>query len=599
MYCPNCGKQIDDDAAMFCPDCGASLPQHASSLSIQPIVPLDLSSEPPDFSASLEPSLQLTTPLEPVTQPTAPIEPSLPATSSPEPYEQPTTDWPVVTPEAVTQADAAASEPGTPQALGFAPVEPEGFTPPGLEDVTPSASEPTGFVTTAPEGFTPWTSEVQVSTPQEFTSQSPTGSEPFSQPAYTQTPSGSESSIQATAPFPAPDSQTTAPFPAPSSQAAPTSQVAPPPPAPGSQATPPAQVGFSPQAPAQPVKKKSRTPMIVGILAIVLVLLIGGGFGVYTVLKSNRYETAIDTYEKAQLTFNNASNVAAYQNAKSLYEEASVVFIDLGEYKEAVSYASKCSNGILESQKNIDYLNALALFDAGDYKGAMSAFELLGNFKDSQAMIEECNDQLDFAKAIELFDSGDYAAAQQLFKLLSDKGFPDADNWQKRATYAIAEGLLNNGQPYEAFKVFKSLGSYEDAADRAQACTTPYPDTGEVYHDGNYYSSAVRLNLDGNALTTPRYIKIYSGDTLVASLFINPYSSTNINLPSGTYTIKSASGTNWFGPDVMFGDEGFYFTMTFENDSTSVYMQNNYIYTLTLNVTSGNVGSVPSSRDDF
>jgi hypothetical protein len=163
--------------------------------------------------------------------------------------------------------------------------------------------------------------------------------------------------------------------------------------------------------------------------------------------------------------------------------------------------------------------------------------------------------------------------------------------------------MVQNGDPYGAWKIFSTLVNFEDAADRASACTTPAPGTGELYHNSGYASSSVRLTFNGSGLTKPNYLKVYDANnkTLVSTVFVNPDTNTTINLPSGSYTFNSAIGNTWFGETTMFGDEGSYRTLTFDGGSTTTTLDYGYVYTLTLNVGGGdgNVGSKSVGRGDF
>ncbi|MCL2150872.1 MAG: hypothetical protein FWH50_01445, partial [Coriobacteriia bacterium] len=360
---------------------------------------------------------------------------------------------------------------------------------------------------------------------------------------------------------------------------------------------------YAPQAPAPvpPPKKKSKLPIIIVVLVLVTALGIGGGVAIYSINKANRYEAVVVTYEEAGSTLQHASTRRDYEDAKELFQTAILGFEEFGDYKDALHLISVCDSKIQECDQNIDYIDANALFDDGEYAAAQRAFEALGYFRDSVAMAELCAKYLRFEDAQAVFDSGDFNEALNLFNDLVNEDFFEAEEWVPKTRYAIADAYSAAGEHYEAWKIFTALGDYSDSAYRASAQISSYPGTGELYHNGGYVSSAVHLVFDGANLTEVRYIKIYSDGNLVSTVFINIYSSTTIYLPSGTYTIKVAFGDNWFGEEVMFGDEGFYATMTFDGGSTSTYFAYNYIYTLTMMVSEddANVGAEQTNRNDF
>lgn len=72
-----------------------------------------------------------------------------------------------------------------------------------------------------------------------------------------------------------------------------------------------------------------------------------------------------------------------------------------------------------------DYNNALSIMQRGQYEWASQRFASLGDYKDSEAMMEECERHIAYQKAKEAFDEGKDAAAYEGFRGL--KGFLDVD----------------------------------------------------------------------------------------------------------------------------------------------------------------------------
>ncbi|MDR2956747.1 MAG: zinc ribbon domain-containing protein [Coriobacteriales bacterium] len=354
-------------------------------------------------------------------------------------------------------------------------------------------------------------------------------------------------------------------------------------------------------APIQPPKKTSLLPIIIAISVVVLLMLgVAGGFGVYALLRSNAYDSAVEAFTTAEYYYNQAFYINDYRLTIENYESAYQEFTDLGDYKDSVYYAGRCQDRITLCEKNIDYLTATDLYYAGSYKEAKALFQSLSGFSDSQFMIELCDLHILFNEGVGLYEQGDYSSALEVFELLSDQGFELADEYCLITNYAIADQLYKQGSLYEAYLLFRSLGSFDDANDRAEGCTISFPNTGEIYHNSDFVSSAVSLVIDGSNMPFVRYIKIYSGSTLVSRIFLNPWSSVTVYLPSDTYTIRAASGTLWFGEEIMFGDEGDYSTMVFEDGGTTTFFRNNYIYTLTLYATEdSNIKSQDIDREHF
>jgi tetratricopeptide (TPR) repeat protein len=210
---------------------------------------------------------------------------------------------------------------------------------------------------------------------------------------------------------------------------------------------------------------------------------------------------------------------------------------------------------------------------------------------------------MDYLAAIDAFENGDFEKALTAFDALASIGFSDADEWKNKSSYALAEGLYDAADYYGAYKAFRELGSFEDAAERMQQCTTSFPSTGELYHNGSYVSSSSAIAIKSGNANYVAYFKIYSGDTLVSTIFLNPGDSCTIEVPPSTYTIKEASGTAWFGEEIMFGDEGYYEVMLFDGGNDYFSLEYNIITTITLSVSDtdagSSVGSEPTSRDSF
>lgn len=277
-----------------------------------------------------------------------------------------------------------------------------------------------------------------------------------------------------------------------------------------------------------------------------------------------------------------------YVGAKKIYEK-------LGGYKESDSLAAECQN-------TLDYNAAAALMDAGKNEEALNAFLKLGKYSDSADMAAECQSRLDYAAARAFMDSGDVKAALEMFDKLGS--YQDskklAAECQNRLDYASAEDALNNGDYYSAYVIFKSLYGYSDSAERAESCIQPSPENGEMYRNPNYSAKKRPLTIKTPDDGLSTYMKVYSDDgTLVSTLFILSGKKVKIKLPSGTYKFNVAYGTKWFGPDDMFGDDGSYYSVRFENYLDTWTLEPGYIYTLELRVSSGGFGGMPENREDF
>ncbi len=117
----------------------------------------------------------------------------------------------------------------------------------------------------------------------------------------------------------------------------------------------------------------------------------------------------------------------------------------------------------------VEYSKAEKLLASGDYDGAITAFEALGDYKDSSAMLVESANAKEYAQAEKLLASGDYDGAIAAFEALGD--YKDSSAMLVESAnakeYAQAEKLLAQGQTAEAAVAFAKIAEYEDARERS------------------------------------------------------------------------------------------------------------------------------------
>ena len=115
----------------------------------------------------------------------------------------------------------------------------------------------------------------------------------------------------------------------------------------------------------------------------------------------------------------------------------------------------------------VEYSKAEKLLASGDYDGAITAFEALGDYKDSADLRNESV----YDKATALLASGDYDGAITAFEALGD--YKDSSAMLVESAnakeYAQAEKLLAQGQTAEAAVAFARIAEYEDARERSLA----------------------------------------------------------------------------------------------------------------------------------
>lgn len=283
------------------------------------------------------------------------------------------------------------------------------------------------------------------------------------------------------------------------------------------------------------------------------------------------------------------------------YEKALKEYKELGGFKDSKNKAQFC-------QDSLDYEEALKLFDKGDYDKAKAAFGKLDDFKDAKEKVTLCENMVKYNQAEELFAAQNYAEAHEIYADLPDdqEHFPDRSDHmtycENKQKYDEAAKKLADKQYYDAYCAFSALGSFEDAAAKADSCKQKFPKTGQCYRNKKFKSTAVALTIVPPKNDQRNYLKIYSGDDLVSCVALGKGKKATVRLPVGTYTIKDAYGTGpWFGDTDMFGDDGTYLKLT-NGDAGTFKLKANMAYTLTLrssNASGDNVGSDNVERGTF
>ena len=106
----------------------------------------------------------------------------------------------------------------------------------------------------------------------------------------------------------------------------------------------------------------------------------------------------------------------------------------------------------------IQYNQAQALLDNGNYDEAIVLFTELENYKDSPEKVLETK----YAKAENLFKNKDYDAALAVFEELAD--YSDSAERIKEVTYAKAGALVETEAYQQAIDIYQRLGDYKDSS---------------------------------------------------------------------------------------------------------------------------------------
>lgn len=151
---------------------------------------------------------------------------------------------------------------------------------------------------------------------------------------------------------------------------------------------------------------------------------------------------------------------------------------------------------------NNSYKAALALMEKGEYSQAIAEFELLGGYKDSEQMIEDCKNGITesmYKKAVALMKEGKYNEAITEFEKLGGyKDVKEKIDFCKSKTndenYNKAVALMNEGKNKEAISIFFKIKDHKDSAEKIKTILQEITVKGKVAAG---YTHSVSINSDG------------------------------------------------------------------------------------------------------
>lgn len=173
----------------------------------------------------------------------------------------------------------------------------------------------------------------------------------------------------------------------------------------------------------------------------------------------------------------------AYNEADALfnegkYDEAASAFQALGDYKDS----SQRLEDVIRCMMDDIYEYGLQLMQQQDYEVAIEQFELLDGYKDAETKIEEATIgilDLKYSNAEKLLADGQYEQAIDVFLEIINYGdvvtdyrdsmakIEEAENGILANKYSAAEDLYNNGEKIAAALSFAELDDYSDAKARS------------------------------------------------------------------------------------------------------------------------------------
>ena len=314
-----------------------------------------------------------------------------------------------------------------------------------------------------------------------------------------------------------------------------------------------------PDTPAAPKRKVK--PWVWAIVAAVL--LIGIGFGAFTLNQSKAYDEALEAYSSGN------------------YSLAAEEFQKLGNYKDATSLYDKSTKWV-EAQKAENAAENSPTVKS--WRSAAEAYEAIDDDAAKQK-IAWCNENVDYWTAMDMLDQkptdrDTVTEALALFQKCKNIEYISAriDYCNDVLDYYKAGDLAAQGHYYDAYKMYDRIGidaaaKLGDVEAKRDSCVQSTPGNGTVYHNDSYSDSCeLTIVNEGNPNA---YYKLYIGGDLVVTAFVNAGESATFMLPAGSYSMNKAYGDKWFGPDDMFGDEGSYFVCSFGGATTVELEANN------------------------
>ena len=166
------------------------------------------------------------------------------------------------------------------------------------------------------------------------------------------------------------------------------------------------------------------------------------------------------------------------------------------------------------------YEAAMALYEAEDFEQAISAFEALGAYKDSQKMLANSKwywKEQRYDSAVALYKAESYAEAKALFEELgsfeeSKSYLRKCDSAMTAQTYDQAQSLYEAGELAAAREIFVSLGDYKSSESRIAEIDERVAAQEQAAYEQECYEKAVALRAEGK-LEEARDLFVLSGDT--------------------------------------------------------------------------------------
>ena len=121
------------------------------------------------------------------------------------------------------------------------------------------------------------------------------------------------------------------------------------------------------------------------------------------------------------------------------------------------------------NELKVKYDEAIALAEEGNYEEARYKISLIGEYKDSEKLLEEYTNEIEYQMAFDFIDEKKYDDALAILERLNSQssGYKDSGDLQDSVEYARAMYLAQNGELTAAYEGYKRLPtSYLDVTER-------------------------------------------------------------------------------------------------------------------------------------
>lgn len=185
--------------------------------------------------------------------------------------------------------------------------------------------------------------------------------------------------------------------------------------------------------------------------------------------KRKKQNYSYDLYKKCteaekELEMSSKYDLAMKDFEAGYYRAASTAFYELNWYKDSKKMMDKCDELIKKKRQEAieeKYQKGITLLGEGNGIEAKRIFMDLKNYKDSAAMVQECEplvvEQL-YQQAYEEFNAGQYDDAASTFSVLDNyKDSCDMVQISNEKAYLKAKDLLQNGRSEKAYEILDRI----------------------------------------------------------------------------------------------------------------------------------------------